>query len=136
MMTSNNTILIVDDEKLIRDIFENSLTKAGYKVCSAESAEQALEILSGKDILVIFSDLKLTKMSGYELCKIIRQNNPVTIIYAVTGYTTIFDIFESRRAGFDDFFIKPFSIERLIKAAQEAFEKLERWNILPYVSTD
>jgi len=135
-MATDNTILIVDDEKAIRDIFERVLTKAGYTIYSAESAEQALDILKDQDILVIFSDLRLPNMNGYDLCKIIRERNPVALIYAITGYTTIFDIFDSRRAGFDDFFVKPFSIEDLLKAVQDAFEKLERWNILPYASKD
>ena len=56
------------------------------------------------------------------------------MIYALTGYTTIFDVFVCRKAGFDDFFIKPFSGETIVKAAHDAFEKIERWNLENYVS--
>jgi DNA-binding NtrC family response regulator len=131
-MTTDKTILIVDDEKVVRDLEEQIFSKEGYKVRSAESAEQALDILKKENILVMFFDLQLPNMNGIDLCKEIREKSPVAVIYAITGYATIFDVFECRRAGFDDFFIKPFSNENILKAAQDAFEKIERWNVLPY----
>ena len=135
-MALDNTILVTDDEKGIRELFEDILTMAGYTVKTADSAEQALDILRDQKILVMFSDLDLPAMNGYDLCKKIREKNPIAVIYAITGYSTIFDVFDSRAAGFDDFFIKPVSREKILAAAREAFEKLERWNVLPYASKD
>ena len=135
-MASGNTVLIVDDEKEIREVFKNILTAGGYAVKTAESAEKGLDILKELRILVIFSDLGLPAMNGYDFCKKIREKNPIAFIYAITGYSTIFDVFDSRAAGFDDFFIKPVSQEKILTAAREAFEKLERWNVLSYASTE
>ena len=122
-----NKILIVDDEKAIRDMFEMMFTKAGYDVQSAESAEAALELLKNENIYVMFLDLKMPGMNGVELCKRIRKDIPLAIIHAVTGYASLFELSDCRGAGFDDYFYKPVNISVLLKAAQDAFAKLDRW---------
>ncbi len=121
------TILIVDDETEIRNIFEQAFSQKGYVVRSSESAEGALEILKQENINVIFLDLNLPKMNGIELCKKIKKMNPIAIICAVTGYASIFEVVACRDAGFDDYFTKPVDLERLLKAGQDAFEKIDRW---------
>ncbi len=125
-------ILIVDDEVLILDTLKEAFGLAGYTVLTAESAEDALKILKDESIMVMFLDIKLPGMSGVELCKKIRIENQVGIIHAFTGYSNIYGLLACRAAGFDDFFIKPIKINILLKAAQEAFEKLERWEIGNY----
>lgn len=128
-MATESKILIVDDEEPIRNVLETILTREGYEVCSAESAERALDILKRETFLVIFLDINLPNMNGIELCKKIRTKNPVAVIYAFTGYATIFDVFDCRQAGFDDFFSKPFSRETVLKATQDAFDRVKRWNL-------
>jgi len=119
-------ILIVDDEAEIRNIFEQAFSQKGYVVRLSESAEEALEILKQENINVMFLDLRLPKMSGVELCKKVKKRNPMAIIYAVTGYASIYDVILCSNAGFDDYFTKPMDLEILIKAAQDAFEKIDR----------
>lgn len=125
-------ILVVDDEETIRDLLQTAFTQAGYTVCLAESAEKALEILSKESIMVMFLDLNLVGMNGVDLCRRIRKENQVGIIYALTGYTDLFSLLECRGVGFDDFFTKPAPIELLLGAAQEGFNKLERWKVGEY----
>lgn len=120
-------ILVVDDEWSIRSLFEEVLMDAGYRVRASENAEEALRTLQEETINVIFLDLKLFGMNGIELCKRIRGQNPLAIIYAMTGWAGLFEIEECREAGFDDFFRKPFGTETITKAVEEAFEKIERW---------
>ncbi|MFC1515585.1 response regulator [Thermodesulfobacteriota bacterium] len=120
-------ILIVDDEADIRSIFEKAFIRKGYVVRSSESAEEALEILKQDNINVMFLDLMLPEMNGVELCKQIRKTNPMAVIYAVTGYASLFEVVDCRDAGFDDYFAKPMDLEMLFKAAEDAFEKLDRW---------
>jgi CheY-like chemotaxis protein len=121
-------ILIVDDEAAILGLLQEVFESAGYQVWMAESAEDALEILKTQSIMVMFLDLKLPGMSGVDLCKNIRVNNKIAIIHALTGYGNFFGLLECRAAGFDDFFIKPVSINVILKAAEDAFEKLARWD--------
>ena len=94
---------------------------------SAAGAGEALDILSREDINVIFLDLKLFGISGIELCRKIRTMKPMAVIYAVTGWAALYEIEECREAGFDDFFTKPVNLDVLLKAAADAFEKLDRW---------
>jgi DNA-binding response OmpR family regulator len=123
----NNTILIVDDEASILNMLEKAFIKHGYTVRSAESAEEALKILKHENIQVMFLDLKLPGISGVDLCRQIRKDKPIAIIYAITGYTSLFELAECREAGFDDYFTKPVELKILWKAARDAFEKLDRW---------
>jgi DNA-binding NtrC family response regulator len=120
-------ILVVDDEVSIRDLLKDTFNNAGYDVRLAEGAEQAFDILKEEDIKVIFLDLKLFGMNGIELCKQIKKNNPITIIFAMTGWAALYEIEECREAGFDDFFKKPTKTDILLKAVDDAFEKLDRW---------
>lgn len=120
-------ILVVDDEELIREMFEMAFEQAGYEVRSAESAEDALEILKDEKFWVMFLDLNLPGMDGVTLCRQIRKDYPLAIIHAVTGYVSLFGLSNCREAGFDDYFPKPVNLKVLINAAKNAFEKLDRW---------
>jgi CheY-like chemotaxis protein len=120
-------ILVVDDDEVIRYMYKKTFKNAGYSVRSAETAEEALEILQVENIQVMFLDLNLPGMSGLELCRQIRSSNPIALLYAVTGYTSIFEFAACREAGFDDYFKKPVDINLLLKGASDAFEKLDRW---------
>jgi DNA-binding response OmpR family regulator len=119
--------MIVDDEFSIRDLFQSAFSDAGYSVYLAENSEQALQILKQDEIDLIFLDLKLFGMNGIELCRQIKKDKPVSIIYAITGWTGLFEVEECREAGFDDYFTKPFQLNVLFKAVEDAFEKLDRW---------
>ncbi len=123
----NKKIFIVDDDLQIRIMLEKAFKKAGYAVQSAESAEEALEILGKEKYQVMFLDLKLPNIDGVELCRKIRKDNPIGIIYAVTGYASLFELADCREAGFDDYFKKPAEIKTLLKAAQDAYDKIDRW---------
>ena len=120
-------ILIVDDEISIRKMMEKAFLRAGFTPVLAESAEEALEILSDNGINIMFLDLKLPGMNGIDLCRKVKKNNPIAIIFSMTGYSSIFELAECRDAGFDDYFIKPIDISVLINAAENAYEKLSRW---------
>ena len=120
-------ILVVDDEASIRKMLKKAFTKAGYSVVLAESAEQALENLKDDPIQVMFFDLKLPGMSGINLCRIIRKENPIACIYSMTGFNSLFELADCRDAGFDDYFLKPIDLDIFLKTAEDAFEKIARW---------
>lgn len=119
-------VLVVEDDASVREGLEKGFAKKGYAVLSAESAEQALEILKQEDIRVMFLDIKLPGMNGVDLCKKIRADKPNAMIHAMTGYTSLFEAGECLNAGFcSDYFVKPVDIELLCKAAKDAFERLD-----------
>ncbi len=120
-------ILVVDDEVFVRQMLHKAFTKSGYEVTLAEDAEAALDVLTRENIQVMFLDLNLPGMNGLELCRTIRKDNPLAIIYAVTGYASLFELAECREAAFDDYFTKPVNLELLYHAADDAFTKIKRW---------
>lgn len=120
-------ILVVDDEEVIRDLLNIHFTEESYCVNTAANAKEALEILGNKGIQVIFLDIHLPDMNGLDLCRQIRNEMPAACIFAITGYSSIFDLLKCRGAGFDDYFPKPFEVASLDKAVNDAFEKLDRW---------
>lgn len=118
-------ILVVDDEEAIRFVFDLSLSEAGYDVFYAEEGEEALKILRGEDINVIFLDLNLPDMSGVELCRRIRKMKPDASIIAITGYASNFEIVECYAAGFDDYLEKPISLDLLLTSVLKAFKQVK-----------
>lgn len=124
----NYKVMVVDDEEAVRYLVKEALGKSGYTVFCAESGKDALEILRKEiDISVFFLDLQLPRMNGIELCAEIRRKDPIGFICAITGYATIYSLIQCRKAGFDDYFVKPFDITTLISAAHSAFDRLKRW---------
>ena len=125
-MVKNKKILVVDDEAVIRNMLETVFGKAGYSVRSIASAEDALSILDQENFPVMFIDLGLDTMTGFELCERIRLDEPNAIIYAITGYEKLFGKNEIINSGFDDCIPKPFSDKTLCRAAEEAFKKIDQ----------
>jgi DNA-binding response OmpR family regulator len=126
IVVNNKKILVVDDEDLIRDMLEKAFGRIGISVCSVASGEEALEVLAHEYIPVMFIDLGLEKMSGFDLCQQIRKDNPDIVIYALTAYVKLFGQQEILGAGFNDCFSKPVSLKTLYSAVKEAFIKVNK----------
>ena len=122
------TLLIVEDETTVRHLFKELFEKEGYRVVMAENGEEALAILNKQRIMVMFLDLKLPGMDGVQLCREIKKAQPISIIYAVTAYASLFQLADCLESGFNDYFIKPVKTKVLYRAARYAFEKLDRWS--------
>ncbi len=121
------TVFVVDDEQAVRKVLTKAFERAGYSVENAEDAETALAMLESKTYHVFFIDMKLPGMDGMELAHHIREKNPFVCLFAMTGYSALFELATCREAGFDDYFTKPLDIPGVIKATGEAFNKVARW---------
>lgn len=117
-------ILVVDDEPLILNLLDDALSKVGYSVYPASNGDEALAILKKESIPVMFIDLGLESMNGFELCKNIRKDNKEAIIYALTGYSGFHEPQLFIKAGFDGVFDKPIVLNDLIKIVKDSLEKL------------
>jgi DNA-binding NtrC family response regulator len=114
------TVLVVDDEPNMRMVMEMALDEAGYRVLTAERAEDAIDMLRDPDLDVVLSDLKMPGMSGEEFiarCQRIRADVPVIV---VTAYGSIRSAIECIQAGASDYMTKPFEPEELQFAVQSA----------------
>ena len=123
------TVLVVDDDKLVRATLDKVLSKADCSVILASSGKEALEFLAKEEIKVFILDLMMPEMDGIELCRKIRKSiGSECVIYALTGHVEDYNVEACRNAGFDDFFVKPFKITMILNMIDLAFEKVERWN--------
>ncbi len=120
-------LLVVDDDPAVREMLEEAFSRSGFSPVMAGDAKEALTVLKKMDLQVMFLDLKLPGMNGVDLCRRIREFNPISCIYAMTAYTSLFELAHCREAGFDDYFIKPINLSIFLKVAEYSFEKIERW---------
>ena len=111
-----NTVLLVEDETDIREMLSFSLERAGFEVVSAETAEQALEVLDGPLPALVIIDWMLPGMSGVELARRLRRDaltkDIPTLMLTARGEEA--DKLKSFDAGIDDYVTKPFSPRELI----------------------
>ena len=106
-------VLIVDDEKNIREGLGKSLEMDGYYISLAANGEEALKLLNIKEIDLVISDLKMPEMSGEELLKKISGAYPTIPVIILTGHGTIETAVEAMRNGAYDFLTKPVNLDRL-----------------------
>lgn len=130
MIMTNKKILVVDDEPSILKLLSQVFSKNKYKVRTAENATDAFKILEQENIQVMFFDLNMPEMNGIELCREVKKKQPMSVIYAITGYASLFELSECREAGFEDYFKKPVKVSVLLETAASAFEKVNRWKTM------
>ena len=122
---SDKKVLIVDDEKDIRNIIRYNLEKQGFKCISATDGDGALEKLNKNPDLIIL-DIMMPEKDGYEVCKIIRaKGNTVPIIF-LTAMDREFDEIKGLECGGDDYLRKPFSPRILIARINSIFRRLDK----------
>lgn len=104
----NNTILVVDDEKEIRNLIEIYLKNEGYEVIKAKDGKEAIDILKNKNIQLMILDIMMPKMDGMEVCKIIRQSMNIPILM-LSAKSEDMDKIQGLMTGADDYMTKPFN---------------------------
>lgn len=123
-MTESLKILVVDDERDIREGIERILKRMGYSVLKADRGEAALEILEKETIDLAILDLKMPGMDGMELHHRIQVIDEKIIVIIITGYATIETAIDAMKQGVYDFIPKPFEPEHLRIVVRRAHEKL------------
>ena len=117
-------VLVVDDEKDIREGVARILTRMGYAVLTAGQGDEALKILEKERVELAILDLKMPGMDGMELHQRIRAIDEKVIVIIITGYATIETAIEAMKQGAYDFIPKPFEPEHLRIVVRRAHEKL------------
>jgi two-component system phosphate regulon sensor histidine kinase PhoR len=127
-MEENYTVLVVDDEKVIRDGCALSLKPEGYRVVTAENGQQALELLAKEPMHVVLCDLKMPVMGALEVLQEMGVKYPDIPVIIITGHGTVDDAVECMKRGAYDFITKPFRLDHLILCVRRALTKqrLER----------
>lgn len=115
-------ILIVDDEKLVRDFLLETLKRKKYEVEAVDSGQKALALLKEKHFDLIITDMKMPGITGMDLLKKIKELYPATLVVIITAYGSIENAVDAMHHGAFNYLIKPFSpdsIEAIIEKAKE-----------------
>ncbi|MCF7872696.1 MAG: response regulator transcription factor [Candidatus Omnitrophica bacterium] len=112
----NKKILVVEDDKNILKLIRYNLEKEGFKVFTAITGEDGLDIVEQEDIDLAILDLMLPKMNGLDLCRKIKQDefNSAIPVMIVTAKGEEVDRIVGFELGADDYLVKPFSVRELV----------------------
>src|SRR3989475_865426 len=111
--TTFRNLLIVDDERAIREACREVAQSLGYNASVADSAEHAYRMLDTQNIDAVLLDLKLPGTGGLEALHQIRERRPDAVVVVVTGYGTVQSAVQAMKNGAYDYVTKPFSMEEL-----------------------
>jgi two-component system response regulator MprA len=107
-------ILVVDDERAVREAIERALGFEGYRVDHAGDGVEALEALAHQPVDAVVLDVLMPEMDGIELCRRIRASGDTTPILMLTARETVSDRVAGLDAGADDYLVKPFALRELL----------------------
>lgn len=109
------TILIVDDELALLGLASEILSQHGYKVICAESAKQALEVLDDESIDLLFSDVIMPEVDGYQLAAIVREKYPAVKIQLVSGFHDVSQVSGPDVILQNNLIHKPYDAQEVLK---------------------
>ena len=107
-------ILVVDDKDMMRESLEAILTRAGYDVLTAASANEALKIVEKQSLDVILTDLKMPRMDGLHFLDEIKTRHTDALVIIMTAFATIDTAVEAMRKGAYDYIQKPFDADEIV----------------------
>lgn len=120
-------ILIVDDEAHIRLLLEQTLEELedeGIEILSAINGEDALKIINDKNPELVFLDVMMPKLNGFEVCNEIKNNKKIENIYIalLTAKGQEFDKQKGKEVGADLYLTKPFNPDEVVKLAKSVLK--------------
>jgi DNA-binding NtrC family response regulator len=120
----NKPILIVDDEPIVRESIRDWLQEAGYQVATAESGEEALEMIRTQDFSVLVLDVRLPGKTGINILKEVKALKPEIKSIIITAYPSTELAVEAMKLGAVDYLIKPVAPDELEKLIRDTLHKL------------
>ena len=119
--TAGATVLVIDDSNTIRRSAEIFLRQGGYRVVLAEDGFDALSKVDDHEPELVFCDILMPRLDGYQTCAIIKRNPryarlPVIMLSSKDG---LFDKARGRMVGAEDYLTKPFTKEQLLRAVDQ-----------------
>jgi len=116
-------ILVIDDEKSMREFLEIVLSKEGYSVSVASDGEKAVQLLEEDIFDLVISDIRMPKMSGIEVLKAVKKVSPETVVIMVTAFASTETAIEAMKEGAYNYLIKPFKVDEVKIIIKNALEK-------------
>jgi DNA-binding NtrC family response regulator len=112
-MADKISILVVDDELVIRESLHGWLKKSGYKVDTAEGGSAALAMLEKTPYDLLFLDIMMPVMSGLEVLEVVKEDYPQTLVVMITAYGSVETAVQAMKRGAIDYLMKPFDPDQL-----------------------
>lgn len=131
-------ILVIDDEKTIRDALRDILEYEGYQVDEAKDGEQGLEMVTSGNYDLALCDIKMPKMDGLEVLLKAKDVGVITQFVMVSAFGNVENAVEATKRGAYDFITKPPDLNRLLVTVRNAIEKsndVKRLKLLSEEST-
>jgi DNA-binding NtrC family response regulator len=123
MMDSHERILVVDDEKNVRVLFERILAKEGYEVECAASGSEAIDKLANNSFDLVVTDLKMDGIDGLDLIRKGKKTNQAIPFILISGYGTAQTAVSAAQEGADVYLMKPIDMKDLKLAVKRALRK-------------
>jgi len=129
---SSLRILVVEDEADLRALFRDILVFLGYEVITCSNAEDAIHLAYERHPSLVFTDVVMSGMSGFELCRFLKTDNKTKDIFVVivSALSREVDFEMSIEVGADDYITKPVRLEtikQVLKNTISPFMKTEKW---------
>jgi len=118
-------ILIVDDERSMREFLEILFRRDGYDVVTTDGVEGALIALDADDYDVVITDIQMPGRSGLELLRSVKATTPETVVVMITAFATTETAIEAMKEGAYDYINKPFKTDEVRLVIEKALEKKE-----------
>ncbi len=118
-----STILLVDDKSSMRKVLRQTLESDQKTIQEAEDGEKALEIIKTKHVDVVITDIKMPRLDGMTLLKMIKELDTEIVVIIMTAYGTIETAVEAMKLGAYDYITKPFSTEQVKLTVEKAIER-------------
>ena len=122
---AKHTIMVVEDEEMMRSILRRLLEDSGYDVVTADSAEAALAAFGENDIAVTLTDIKMSGMDGLELLDHLKTIDVDSLVVIMTAYSSVDSAVAALRKGAYDYVTKPFVNEDLLQTIKNAIQQRE-----------
>lgn len=134
-MNNQSSVLIVDDEEVVRRAHLRSLQNTGCLARIAEDGSEAIRVMEQEPADVVLLDIRMPGLDGMDVLKTIKTRWPDSEVVVITGYPTIESAKEAVRLGACNYIAKPVGPDDVIKAANEAMTQ-KRWALrsVPTVS--
>src|SRR5205085_1970897 len=117
------TVLVVDDDRAVREVLAAVLKEEGYGVRQATDAEAALQMLRGDDLPLVLCDVKMPERDGLWLLDQVLQRHPHAAVVMLTGYGDTESAVECLKRGAADYLLKPPRVTELVRAVERAWSR-------------
>jgi DNA-binding NtrC family response regulator len=120
-----HTVLLVDDDPHILDLYCEILAEQGYEITKATSGESAIKELESKHFDLVVTDLNMGQVDGISVLKRAKLLDPETMVIITTGNTDINYAIEALRLHATDYILKPFNVNYFLQQIQQCFGQFE-----------